>query len=146
MIKNFNEMLPEILNTIHGSTFVFYPTGSRFFGGNVAAEADWDFFVEDSTDVRLFLELHGFVSNDMECYDDCNSAAVYTYHGDYSSDKGLGKIDVQLIPANRMGSKMLVQKILREKYGSIGIPGDKAARREIWHLMFHALRALNLAV
>lgn len=51
--------LDYYLNKLAESKFMFYPTGSRFFG-NATEESDYDFFVEDTQPVLTFLENLGF--------------------------------------------------------------------------------------
>lgn len=146
MINNLHNMLPPVLVKMDMSSFTFHPTGSRYFGGNVEAAADWDFFVEDSRDVREYLSSLGFKVDEMSVYAaDKTVATVYTYEGDLSHDRGLTRIDVQVIHPDHFSSKQLVQKLLKDQCGSNGLPGDKAVRSQIWDLMFGTLRALNIA-
>lgn len=47
------------LDILHKSTFKFHLTGSRYFG-TAHNGSDTDFFVQDSPEVRKFLEENGF--------------------------------------------------------------------------------------
>jgi hypothetical protein len=69
------------------SKFHFFLTGSRFFG-KCGSGADFDFFVEDSPEVRSFLEANGF--KPVAYYP---GSIVGKCHEVYRS----GKIDVQCV-------------------------------------------------
>jgi len=144
MIDNINNILPAIINTLIDSSLNFYPTGSRYFGG-VTKDSDWDFFVEDSGQVRGFLDDLGFTPNDSETYDDSTVVGVWSYYTNNSRDKGLTKIDVQLVGESRISSKLMVQRLLKDHFGNIGLPGDKQTQRDIWKLMFRSLTTLGIA-
>jgi len=143
MIDKLASILPSILNKLEYSVFTFYPTGSRYFGG-VSSESDWDFFVEDSKEVREFLCQMGFESNDAEAYDDSTVVAVWSYYTRSSWDKGLTKIDVQLISEKKFSSKLMVQKLIKDYFGDNGLPGNKQTQREIWKLMLKSLTTLGI--
>ena len=107
MINTLNSMLPPVLLSLENSSFTFYPTGSRYLGGVIEASSDWDFIVEDSSDVRLFLEERGFENNLEDGYaSDETIAAVYTYYGNKSRVKGLSKIDIQVVDNNHLSTKL----------------------------------------
>ena len=145
MIENFNAMIPSALNILDNSGFTFYPTGSRYFGG-ASETSDWDFLVEHDGEVCQFLLNNGFVHNDSGGYfGDATVSEVFTYNRVPLSGKPLIKIDIQVVHQEHLSTKLLIQKILKEKYGNNGLPGDKQVRKEIWHLMFFALQKLNIA-
>lgn len=67
----------SLIGKMENSEFVFYLTGSRFFGGFNPA-SDWDYFAEDSPEIRKFLYSLGFQEDDniMNQYDDSTIVTV----------------------------------------------------------------------
>lgn len=78
MIANqtYQTVPEELLQT---SEFKFYYTGSKFFGGQTE-KSDVDFFVQDSKEVRKFLEDNGFSLDEGISYRDKGCSAVYEYY------------------------------------------------------------------
>lgn len=58
MIEEFSESR-DIISKMRASEFQFCLTGSRYFGP-LRSNADWDFFVQNSPEVRKFLMSLGF--------------------------------------------------------------------------------------
>jgi len=144
MINNFQSMLPSIFCTLDNSEFTFYPTGSRYFGGYIGEDTDWDFFVEDSLLLHTFLTANGFILREGTGYgQDKTITVIYSYYSNGLATKGKTSIDIQVIKPDQMNNKQLIQKILKDRYGEFGLPGEKHTRAQIWQLMFHTLEELG---
>ena len=142
MLANTLTLVPslyQVLRSMEESEFEFFLTGSRFFGG-VHQGSDYDFFVLLDTNVEHYLRSLYFMEDD-----------VAQYEGDSSFAKVLtlmlpdGVIQVQLIKQEAFARKQLVQRILQNRYGAKGLPGDKDAKRELWHLAYHVLEDLGVS-
>ena len=142
MLANTFTLVPslyQVLRSMEESEFEFFLTGSRFFGG-VHQGSDYDFFVLLDTKVEHYLRSLDFMEDD-----------IAHYEGDPSFVKVLtlmlpdGVIQVQLIKQEAFARKKLVQLLLQKRYGAKGLPGDKAAKRELWHLAYHVLEDLGVS-
>ena len=142
MLANTLTLVPslyQVLRSMEESEFEFFLTGSRFFGG-AHQGSDYDFFVLLDTKVEHYLRLLDFMED-----------AMAQYEGDPSFVKVLtlmltdGVIQVQLIKQEAFARKKLVQLLLQKRYGAKGLPGDKAAKRELWHLAYHVLEDLGVS-
>jgi len=117
------------------STFEFFITGSRFFGG-VTEKSDSDFFVQDSPLVRTFLEGHGFQETFDHSYVDKGNCSVYEGHGGYA----FPKLHVQLVKNVRV--KQQAQLLIQHSY--LYMPAvPKEARRHVWDLAM-SIAAMSL--
>ena len=142
MLANTLTLVPslyQVLRSMEESEFEFFLTGSRFFGG-AHQGSDYDFFVLLDTKVEHYLRLLDFMED-----------AMAQYEGDPSFVKVLtlmltdGVIQVQLIKQEAFARKQLVQRLLQKRYGAKGLPGDKDAKRELWHLAYHVLEDLGVS-
>ena len=142
MLANTLTLVPslyQVLRSMEESEFEFFLTGSRFFGG-VHQGSDYDFFVLLDTKVEHYLRSLDFMEDDLA-----------QYEGDPSFVKVLtlmlpdGVIQVQLIKQEAFARKQLVQLLLQKRYGARGLPGDKDAKRELWHLAYHVLENLGVS-
>lgn len=99
----------ELFETLHDAPFRFHLTGSRYFPTRFREWADWDFFVEDSSEVREFLLNEGFTfrhwEEDPGSYSDTQIAGLAEYQGAFID------VDVQLVLDVRL--KELAQYLLR---------------------------------
>lgn len=121
MIVMGTESLLDLLNS---SEIKFYLTGSRYFGP-VTLAADWDFFVQNSSQVLHYLEFHSFKILSETNYKDCSTISVYRRNN----------VDVQVVAD--VNAKILAQKLIRQ-YRLLSMARDKGEGRRIWDF------ALNL--
>lgn len=137
----------SMLKALDEAPFEFFPTGSRFFGG-ANATSDYDFFAEDTPEIRAFLEGQCF-SVDNKAYEE-DSLVVTVYRTDpgyYSTEQqnpdmvvpGFEGFDIQLV--KNVEAKLLVQRILKDRYRH-GIPGTKFEKSTIWNDTLHTLEFL----
>jgi hypothetical protein len=71
--------LNAIAQLSRAQAFVFKLTGSRrLLPSHVTLQSDWDFYVQESHSVRVYLETCGFSLKDRESYLDSDSIDVYT--------------------------------------------------------------------
>ena len=131
MIANENQTDNSfsMVETIRRSPIEFHLTGSRFFGNNTP-ESDWDFFVEESKDLRFWLATYEFLQEGfdygIECEDregkgrfavpeehrtDPCISEVWVYSGLRSST--LEKIHIQVIKSEMMWLKIAAQYIIK---------------------------------
>lgn len=67
------------LESLRCGPFMFELTGSRkLFPNYIQRDSDWDFFVEDSEEVRKFLEGQGYKVNSVSHYLDTELVIVYS--------------------------------------------------------------------
>lgn len=94
------EKVESPVDLLRASRFTFYPTGSRAWGTS-NEDSDYDFFTEDTEDIRHFLENNGFkqISEGPYCADPTLSA-VYRKKN----------VDVQL--CSHLAEKMNIQAVL----------------------------------
>ncbi|MCK5611070.1 hypothetical protein KAR91_54860 [Candidatus Pacearchaeota archaeon] len=118
--KNFE----GTLFTLKESNFTFYLTGSRYFGGK-HSDSDWDFFTEDSEEVRVFLGKLGFERLKSTKYADHGVTCVYRH---------LEKIDVQLV--EDPGFRQSIQKVLKDKKHFINRAYSRGTRTHIWNIAY----------
>lgn len=116
----------EALMDIRESQFVFFLTGSRFFE-TAKADSDYDFFLQDSEDVRDWLDDHAFeeVSEESLVYPDPLTGGVYKK----------GEVHVQLTIDAAL--KRRIQECLKES-GLMHVPGiyrNKLNAHALWQLL-----------
>jgi hypothetical protein len=116
------------IGKMEGSNFEFHLTGSRFFGG-FKPSSDWDYFVQDSNEVRDFLVNIGF---DMQedpifAYDDITIVSLFTKND----------IHVQIVQNAKL--KAEAQQLLSEFAKIKAVP--KEYRRYFWNFAFAILEA-----
>ena len=134
MFQAFSPLIVSVFAEMQTSQFVFHLTGSQFFG-NARVDSDYDFLVQDSLQVREFLQSSGFKKLHNSGYDDSSIVAVFHYHG-----VNKPSVDVQCV--KNVEVKLKAQDLVRECYGS-DLPKDRLERYRMWNL---AIRAAQLAV
>jgi len=60
ILRGPSERTHSLISILEASQFEFYLTGSRFFGKEQSHSSDFDFFVQDSPEVRTWLTKQGF--------------------------------------------------------------------------------------
>lgn len=142
MLANTQTLVPQlfqVLKAMEESDFEFFLTGSRFFGG-FRDGSDYDFFVLFDAKVENYLHSLGFIEDDLAQYEgDPTFVRVLTL----ATKEGI--VQVQLIKSEVFARKQLVQRLLQNRYGAKGLPGDKIAKRELWHLAYHVLKDLGIS-
>lgn len=144
MIKEFDVVLPTVLKTLESldkSEFVFYPTGSRYFGNFSEFSSDWDFFVEDSREVRAMLLDLGF--DYQEDHDYGNDVSIVSVMRHLHTGNHNSWVDVQLIAETMLDDKITAQRILKDRYKNGGFPTEKKLRSELWNVAMHAVKILK---
>lgn len=134
----FYSLLTVKMMEMEKSGFLFYVTGSRFFGG-VHKDSDYDFFVVDSPELRNWLYRQGFVKlseSDLDYADDPFFAQVFQWDAH-------GVIQVQCIREEVIEQKIQVQKLLAKLYQGKGLPGDKAFKRHLWKTANHVFDTMK---
>lgn len=140
MIVNFDISMIGALNrdlfSICSSVHKFGLTGSRFFGG-YDEKSDWDFFVKNNSDVRLFLEELGFQEEKFTGYTDELTVMVmrkYYYSCKFYVDQhsdDCQHVDIQLVSDFELKEK--ASKILLRNFRGT-LPGDKDDRKSLWNM------------
>lgn len=134
MFQAFSPLIVSVFAEMQTPQFVFHLTGSQFFG-NARADSDYDFLVQDSLEVREFLQSLGFKKLYNSGYDDSSIVAVFHYHGVNEPS-----VDVQCV--ENLEVKLKAQGIIRDCYGS-DLPKERSERCKLWNLV---LRTVQLAV
>jgi hypothetical protein len=134
MFQAFSPMIVPIFADMQTSEFVFHLTGSQFFG-NARVDSDYDFLVQDSLQVREFLQDLGFKKLSNNDYNDSSIVAVFRYY-----QGSARSVDVQCV--KNVELKLKAQDLIRECYGS-DLPKDRLERCRLWNL---AVRAAQFAV
>jgi hypothetical protein len=147
MIVNFDSSVIGVLNkdlfSISSSDHKFALTGSRFFGG-YDEKSDWDFFIKNNSDVRLFLEELGFQEEKFTGYtDELTVMVVRKYYcsckfSDNQHSDDCQHIDIQLVSDFELKEK--ASKILRRNFRG-KLPGDKDDRKSLWDLAIDLAKA-----
>ena len=138
MIKmDKDKSVPEELRFLEETPdFLFTLTGSRSFTfGKIYRDSDWDFFIEESKELLVFLQQHEFV-NQYDAYqnDPLNTAV---YRKDIPS---LGThVDIQVV--NDVQAKIEMNSALKMHfpYGLPEFSNDvdrKLFTRKLWRLMY----------
>ena len=115
----------SILNKLRMSSHKFFLTGSRFFG-NVHEGSDWDFFAQDSQELRIFVRDLG-LHHDSEAEEYFDSQCVKVYRNFNE------RIDIQLVRDCKR--KELAQEMIRylpDQFEANSWMKDKRCAREIW--------------
>lgn len=132
--KNQDGFLPPNIFKLRESNHEFYVTGSRFFGTEHFF-SDWDFFVQDSYEVRQFLDSIGFrrmsitetgYSEDSTIVEVWNSFDSQFYEDDRDNE-----VQVQLVKNAELKNK--VQWALFKQYGK-EFTKDKSEAKKLWDL------------
>lgn len=127
MIIYGNNNLLNKLTELASSPFEFYPTGSRHLGG-ARQDSDWDFFVEDSNEVRSYLEEIGFTQIFHNRYaDDPQIVSLFRFSWSTTS-----YIDVQVVQDS--SKKWLIQQVLDETGALRNVTRSQA--RIVWRTMY----------
>lgn len=97
-------LLQEILFKMNASEYCFVLTGSRYFVTN-SPTSDYDYFTEDTNDVRDFLYRNSFGNARKGMYDDVSVSAVFRH------PEG---VDVQLLKEGMVQRKRDAQRKFKE--------------------------------
>lgn len=121
------------LATLANAKYTFYPTGSRYFGG-ATNESDWDFYAEDTNEVRAFLIDVGFVELPfnlmLDEYNDPNICAVFR-HSQH--------VDVQL--TRYLDERRRAHAIMKTPDAHcIYLILNKQQRHDLWRLIYSMSR------
>lgn len=139
MIDNLNKAFPSVVNRLNGSCYEFHLTGSRFFG-QVEKHSDWDFFVEHSDDVIIFLTELGFSANIMTTAYLGDPEVVEVMSVKDFHQGTCTRIDIQLV--KDVSLKLKAQDLLAKYWGENGIP-NKVARKDQWRGILVGLRGIS---
>lgn len=142
MIKmDKDKLIPEELRFLEETPdFLFTLTGSRSFTfGKIYKDSDWDFFIEESKGLLVFLQQHEFV-NQYDAYqnDPLNTAV---YRKDIPS---LGThVDIQVVNDVQAKIKMNSALKMHFPYGLPEFSNDvdrKLFTKRLWRLMYQLYR------
>ncbi len=134
MLVNQKLKTPLTVFKLICSVYEFYMTGSRYWG-NAHEDSDWDFFDEDSTEVRNYLGSLGFTTDIARHYDtDRQCRAVYVC-GDEAVPESI--VQIQLVSSSKL--KHCTQETLRLRFPNGFKSKDEA--REIWSLAYDCYSA-----
>ena len=132
------QKLYEIQMAFKASGFGFHLTGSRHFG-NSHPQSDWDYIVQDSSHLRVFLHDLGFqYVKDREHYNDINTTLVCTLQ--YGPEP-CQKIDVQC--SRNIDEKIRAQKYIA-RFFPLGLSNDKKINSNIWEMALHHVYQLMI--
>jgi len=126
MLHNFAYPIPAIIKEMDKSEFNFFLTGSRFWG-NPQPGSDWDFFVDDSSAVRQWLEKNKFLlcpGNDLYSEDKYTNGVFSFSNGEFHDPQ----VQIQVVKSASI--KNSIQKQLFKLYPD-GISG-KGNAVKIW--------------
>lgn len=130
-ISNITSILPHTIEYMMKCEHQFYLTGSRFFGNNTKS-SDWDFFVQDSFDVRNWLAINGFkINKNSKYYSDGFCIDVYRKHIQYST-----WIDVQVVSDASL--KLKAQDLIKNNVPPVTLL-NKTFARIVWSLTLESL-------
>ena len=142
MIKmDKDKLLPEELRFLEETPdFLFTLTGSRSFTfGKIYKDSDWDFFIEESKELLVFLEQHGFVKQYDAYQNDPLNVAVYR-----KDIPSLGThIDIQVV--NDIQAKTKINSALKTHF-PYGLPEfsnnveRKLFTKRLWRLIYQLYR------
>lgn len=135
MIISRTRALPPKLKYLTNSPYLFYLTGSRYWGTN-DSYSDWDFFVQDSEEVKQYLQNCEFYKIDHE-YTDKNT--IHVYGDDPTIDNC--NINIQLVADAQV--KNIAQKIIKALHPD-NLTKDDRSRKRIWdHWQYFAANLIN---
>lgn len=120
----YNRPKESVVSMMEESDYTFYLTGSRFFGGS-NSKSDWDYFVEDSKEVRKFLENTGFWMMDKE-------DSTTTHYGDASMVALYSRNDIHIQVVKDAYLKHRAQAFLTRHANMKSVP--KICRRHLWNM------------
>lgn len=134
-ITNIFAILPRPVVKMIESEHNFHLTGSRFFG-NSTNQSDWDFFIQDSPQVRNWLVANNFkINKNSKYYSDDSCVDVYRYYiTDYKIDAHW--IDVQIV--NDVSLKIKAQDLIKLTVPPNALE-NKAFARIVWRLALESL-------
>ena len=121
MTQSYINDVQRVLNQMDTSEYKFYLTGSRFFGGCQVNESDYDFFVESTPQIVVFLYNLGFK--------DITASSMYKDSLIHVIMRHPTGIDVQVV--NNIYLKIKAQALLKE-LGIFTWLTDKNYRRVLW--------------
>jgi len=134
VIKDVNDLKGLSVNArklLGESEYLFYLTGSRFFGTHTE-ESDFDFFAQYETSVVTSLQHVGFSP-------ETDSGAVPVYASveqDTVAVLALDNCHVQLV--RDINKKLTVQKLLRQNFYLVeDFLTDKKQAKAIWSLVYN---------
>jgi len=80
MLQNLPRPIPLVITKMEQSDFIFYLTGNRFWG-DIDSKHYWEFFTENSPEVRQWLTENKFVlcTEDATDIDYMNHVGIYTF-------------------------------------------------------------------
>lgn len=142
MIKiDKDKSIPEELQFLEETPdFLFTLTGSRSFTfGKIYKDSDWDFFIEESKELLIFLKQHGFVNQYDAYQNDPLNVAVYR-----KDIPLLGThVDIQVV--NDIQAKVRMNSALKTHfpYGLPEFSNDverKLFTKRLWRLMYQLYR------
>lgn len=130
-ITNISAILHRPIMKMMESEHNFHLTGSRFFG-NSTNHSDWDFFIQDSPQVRNWLVANNFkINKNSKYYSDGFCVDVYRY---YITDTHW--IDVQIV--NDVSLKIKAQDLIKLTVPPNALE-NKAFARIVWRLALESL-------
>ena len=125
IIGNKNTLI-DVTMKMEGSSFKFVLTGSRYFK-TVHSNSDWDYFAQDSEEVKTFLKDVGFKKDpEAKYYQDDLTVAVYQHSG--------ANIHVQLVTDVEL--KEFVQSTTRIELNDISHRVSKVDMHHVWNALY----------
>ena len=131
---NSNEVT-RLLECLIDAEFKFFLTGSRFFNPTKEGERDWDFYAENSVQIKQYLDSLGFelTEDDPAYIGDPNAIQLYRIF-----PNRIDHIDVQLV--DDIDAKHTVQRELKAS-GLLMLMGNKEYRKRLWHIGLNVYKA-----
>lgn len=127
MITNLGSGQWAVLASLASSPHTFTLTGSRNTSYH-SPSADYDFYVEDSQEVRQFLHNAGFTK--ISYYDSLDYAFSLESQGIVYILRHSSGVDVQLIRPKFMMAKHYANRVM-QNFGSL----PKRVRSALWHTL-----------
>jgi len=113
----YGDTSKHLIHVLENSEYEFYLTGSRYFGTSNPL-SDWDFFAEETPQMKKFLIDLGFLP-DHAAHDE---RVLRNHYGLYQSDiqpniliYGLHQVHIQLVTEKYLEEKLEAQKFLLEQ-------------------------------
>lgn len=126
-------ILSVLLGDLNSSNFQFYATGSRALG-KPKKESDWDFYTQDTPEVREWLEEHGFIEDGHGYPEDLQCAVVYSWQR-LDAIWITERIDVQCVADVVLKTK--VQAVIKKNMLAYNMP--KEYMKRVWKAMYELL-------
>lgn len=137
MIKNIPA---EVVAIMENKEFIFYLTGSRYFGG-FNQWSDWDLFAEDTEEIRQYLLDSGMQENTLERYKgDALNPSIFVLNEGWGSRQ----IHVQLYV--KIDVKIKAQKIVPYLKDYVISPNShflSRKDREIWAIAYNIIATIQ---